>query len=597
MLLPKVLETAISLFVYREKVKLLGLVCVSVLVAMIETSTILAIFSYIRIVIDPAVISQNTYLNQISTTLAFSSNFHFLIFMGGLIFLMIVFRMIVTVINLYLQGKFTANLATRLSKQCFENFLNLPYRELLNVNSSELSKYLMVDINKTAFTVLCGLEFVTHSLIAISILGLIIYSDPRLFMMIMVVFGITASLITCISNSKLHMIGKSIELSDRHAFQRTTESLAAIKDIKIYNATDYFSKKFVAIFYYRALLGVREKIYITLPGLLMNTFGFAFLIVVLIYLLSASGNLLSVLPTIGLLVISIQRIIPTLQTAYNTWASMKSKWASVEVIKKSLDSSKSKEKSEAASSDLIKFDEKLSFKKINYHYAEAEAPSIFDVNFTIKKNSTFGVVGISGAGKSTLIDIIAGLLDDYEGEIYCDDTKITASNRAQFNKKIAYVAQQTFLLDASIKENVAFGVEKKEIDELKLMRTLKQVHLLDLIHTLPEGVDTKIGEKGERISGGQRQRIGIARALYTDAEIIIMDEATSALDEDTERKINEMLATQLKDKTIIIISHRLSTVKMCDALLLLENGRCVAQGDCQELMESSDTFKKVYNLV
>ncbi len=236
----------------------------------------------------------------------------------------------------------------------------------------------------------------------------------------------------------------------------------------------------------------------------------------------------------------------------------------------------------------------LELRHIDYSYATAERTALKDVNLKIPARSTIGIVGGTGAGKTTLIDLILGLLSPQEGEILVDGAPITSANLRAWQRSLGYVPQSIYLTDESVAQNIAFGVPREKIDRAAVERAARIAALHDFVlEELPKGYDTIVGERGVRLSGGQRQRIGIARALYTDPSLLIMDEATSALDNITERAVMEAVDNIRHDRTIILIAHRLSTVRGCDTIFLLERGGVAASGTYDELVKGSETFRKM----
>ena len=240
----------------------------------------------------------------------------------------------------------------------------------------------------------------------------------------------------------------------------------------------------------------------------------------------------------------------------------------------------------------MRLERKLELEKVSFVYETAERPTLHDVELTIPARTTVGIVGGTGAGKTTLVDLILGLLSPASGKIKVDGTVLTADNLRSWQASIAYVPQAIFLTDDTIAANIAFGVPKGEIDMAAVEHAARVAALHDFILSeLPTGYDTRVGERGVRLSGGQRQRIGIARAMYRDPTLLIMDEATSALDNITEREVMEAMQRIRGDKTIILIAHRLSTVRSCNTIFLMERGRLLAQGSYDELLATSQVFR------
>ena len=250
------------------------------------------------------------------------------------------------------------------------------------------------------------------------------------------------------------------------------------------------------------------------------------------------------------------------------------------------------ESSKPASTDFL-LKRKVSLNNVVFTYPGKLHPTINDLNLVIPANRVVGLVGASGSGKSTVIDLLLGLLMPQKGELCIDDTGITESNKRAWQNTIGFVPQSIFLSEGTIAENIAFGIPTKNIDLEQVKKSVQLAHLAKLVEKLPSGLDTKVGERGVQLSGGQRQRIGIARALYNEADVLVFDEATSALDGVTEKIIMEAIHDFNGKKTIIMIAHRLKTVRKCDIIYLMEQGKIIAEGTYQQLLENNAQFKEM----
>jgi len=235
----------------------------------------------------------------------------------------------------------------------------------------------------------------------------------------------------------------------------------------------------------------------------------------------------------------------------------------------------------------------IAFCNVSFTYPGSCYPVLNDLNIEVKANSVIGFVGASGSGKSTIIDLLLGLIEPDNGEIVIDGSPVTESNKRSWQNSVGFVPQSIFLSDSSITENIAFGIAKPQIDLEKVNRAANMAHLSDMIAELPQGMQTTVGERGVQLSGGQKQRIGIARALYNDPDVLVLDEATSALDGITEKLIMDAIHDFSGKKTIIMIAHRLATVKKCDVIFLLDQGKIIDSGTYDELESRNDVFKKM----
>ena len=314
------------------------------------------------------------------------------------------------------------------------------------------------------------------------------------------------------------------------------------------------------------------------------------MIAVFAYRLSLSGSVATVFPVLGALAIGAQRLLPALQQSYAAWVNIAGNYASLADTLDMLDQQLPKRMLPMSPVALV-FQEDIRFKAVRFRYTD-DSPWVLNcLNFTICKGARIGLVGSSGSGKSTTMDLLLGLLMPSEGEVLVDGLPLSGNLIRAWQKSIAHVSQSIYLTDTTLAENIAFGVQPEEIDMDRVRLAAKQAYIADFVESRPEKYGTVIGERGIRLSGGQRQRIGIARALYKQASVLVFDEATSALDNSTEQSVMNAIEQLHPEITIIIIAHRLSTVRHCDTIFQLENGRVLAQGTYEQLLVSSPSFR------
>ena len=304
------------------------------------------------------------------------------------------------------------------------------------------------------------------------------------------------------------------------------------------------------------------------------------------------GGIAAALPVLGALAIGAQRLMPALQQAFAAWATMMGSHASLADTIALLDQPVDDQLLDPAQAALS-LREAVRFKSVYFRYSE-DGPWVLEgLDLFIAKGSRIGIVGSTGSGKSTLLDLLMGLLMPTEGQISVDGEALAGSRIRAWQRCIAHVPQSIYLADTSIAENIAFGVAPAQIDKEQVRRAAREAQIADFIENTAQGHSAHVGERGIRISGGQRQRVGIARALYKQAQVLVLDEATSALDTATERSVMDSIDRLDGDLTVIIIAHRLSTVQRCDTIVELRQGRIVAQGSYEELLETSPTFRRM----
>lgn len=576
------------------------LLCLMFVSAVIELLGVGSLFPYVKMLSEPKIIHTNHILSSVYQFFHFSTDNHFFIAVGACIFAMILLKGVITLLNNYLQSKFTSGLNNKISERCLRCYMTMRYTTLMRKNSAVLSKHLLYDVQNAVQSITALLQLLTNFLIAITLVALMISADPPLVMMTIGTLGICLYLTVTLTRKRLQALARSTEQNNGVAYQSAGEALMGIKDVKVFGVESYFLNKFMTSRKVISANAVDQNVLANLPTITMNVLGFGILLMILLYLLITRGSLLSVLPVIGLIAICVQRILPTVTVMASSVGMIRNFGPAVFILKDVLASLLKMDADtrclKNASTDPIRFNRVLTLNHVCYRYPNTKKYALDDISLSIKKHSSLGVVGASGAGKSTLVDVLLGLLDIDKGEIFCDEQNLAGFHPMAIASLVGYVPQQTFLLDGSVKNNIAFGIPDADIDEQALDHAMRVAQLSEFIAVLPEGVNTLIGEKGVKISGGQRQRIGIARALYHDPEILIMDEATNALDAATEKDFNESLVGLMSKKTVVIIAHRLSSVKMCDQLVQLDGGRIVAQGSYAHLSEHSEAFRRIYHL-
>jgi ATP-binding cassette subfamily B protein len=317
------------------------------------------------------------------------------------------------------------------------------------------------------------------------------------------------------------------------------------------------------------------------------------MIAALAYALSRQvGGIATALPVLGALALGAQRLLPALQQIYGSWAGIAGNHGSLADTIELLDQPLPAEILQPDPAPLL-FQDAIRFDAVRFRYT-GDGPWVLDgLNLTILKGARIGFVGSTGSGKSTTLDLLMGLLIPTEGELLVDGHPISGERLRAWQKTIAHVPQSIYLADATLAENIAFGVPPDTIDLDRVQQAARQAQIADFIESSPEGYKAHVGERGIRLSGGQRQRIGIARALYKQASVLVFDEATSALDNATEQSVMDAIEGLGSDLTILLIAHRLTTVRRCDTIVELEQGQVVAQGTYEQLLERSPSFRRM----
>jgi ATP-binding cassette subfamily C protein len=395
----------------------------------------------------------------------------------------------------------------------------------------------------------------------------------------------------------LKILGQQVQSSVKFAGQAVLEGFGSIKEVKLFGREEFFPNRYYFNMMENARANWRSSTINTTPRLFLEVIAVGSVVLIIIFI-QAQGerDIKTILPTLSLFAVATVRLIPSLSQIVANLQLIRFESPAVDVIYK--DMKLLNQVDSVESSSIQSLQQPLIFKKVikvcdlRYVYPNSDVRVLHGVSLEIHKGQAVAFVGSSGASKTTLANLILGLLKPSEGYIYTDDQDIFQHLQA-WQRNIGYVPQSIYLLDATIRNNVAFGLEKKEIDDSKVCKAIQIAQLEMFIKDLPEGLDTVIGENGIRLSGGQRQRLGIARALYHEPEILVLDEATSSLDGETEKAVNRSIELLSGQKTLIIIAHRLSTIQSCDRIYFMKKGTIVDSGTFLELVRNNNDFKRM----
>ena len=396
--------------------------------------------------------------------------------------------------------------------------------------------------------------------------------------------------------SRLSIISNKTTASRQVMFKIVSEGFGGIKDLKFLHREANVIKNFSTDALTFANCASTAAVIASMPRYILEIIAFGSIILVLIYLLMINSAVATIIPLLSLYVFAGYRLMPSLQQAFTYLTQIKTNQRSLDIIYDDIKCLSLITRANNTKTTLS-FTQELSLEKITFVYPNAKKPAINELNLVIKPYSVTGFVGLTGAGKTTLIDIILGLLIPTAGVMKIDGLIIDANHVGAWQNNIGYVPQHIYLCDDTIANNIAFGLQSNEVDMDAVKQAAFLASLSDFIEKeLPLGYDTVVGERGVRLSGGQMQRIGIARALYRNPSVLILDEATSSLDGITENAILQSIESLAQQKTVIIIAHRFSTIKECDEIFLMENGRIVDFGDYDELLKRNLDFKKMAKL-
>lgn len=593
-----ILKKLSSLLSLKEKKRAVLIFCIAIILSIIELAGIASILPFMAILVDPEVIENNLKLNkifQVSKSLGVENKNQFLLFSGLIVFLLLIISLLMKSLVTYLQINFSSRAKYNIERRIIKGYLAQSYGWFLDRNSADLGKNILSEVNMVVSNgIRPMMDIMAKSVVCIMVITLLIAVDPKLALTVGLTLGSTYFLIYLLIRGYLRFLGDERLKIVRDRFQLVNEAFGAIKEIKISTLEkfylDRYSNKTKKLTKYEALFSVLNQ----LPRFAIEAVVFGGMLLLVLYLMVKSNNFISVIPVLALYTLAGYRLIPLLQAIYMNINTLRYIGPPLEALNKELINVEISGQSEEESKDIFEIKKEISLKQINFKYSSESQFFLKNIDIKIPARSFIGIVGSTGSGKTTLIDIILGLLEAQDGKLEIDGKIINKNNRRTWQRSIGYVPQQIYLSDDTIAANIAFGVDHDKIDEKAIINVAKISHLHDFIDSdLPLKYQTIVGERGVKLSGGQKQRIGIARALYHDPQVLIMDEATNALDNLTEQKVMNSILELKKLKTIILITHRLSSVKNCDNIILIEKGKITQQGKFDQLSQNSDFFKNL----
>ncbi len=557
------------------------------IMAFLDMIGVASILPFMAVLTNPEIIETNLIVNYLYRTSNFfgvNNTQQFLIALGILVFLLLVISLSFKALTTYFQVRFVQMREYSLGKRLVEGYLNQPYSWFLSRNSADLGKTILSETGQVVGNGIRPLlELLAKGTITIALITLLILNDPKLATIVGLLLGTIYCIAFIFMRGFLGKIGKERLFNNRTRFTTLSEAFGASKEIKLAGLEKIYVNRFSNSAKNYADNMASSQVISQLPRYILEIIAFGGIMVLLLYLIIQTGSFGKALPTISLYAFAGYRLMPALQEIYAAFTQLTFVGPSLDSLIEDIKNLKS---------NNLKLDvnrmipyKTIKLKNVHYDYPNSSRTALNNINIDINVKTTVGIIGSTGSGKTTAVDIILGLLEPKIGQLEVDGKIISSQNLRSWQNSIGYVPQHVYLADDTIAKNIAFGLESHEINLEAIQKASRIANLHEFVtNELTEQYQTSIGERGVRLSGGQRQRIGIARALYHEPKILILDEATSSLDNQTEKVVMDAVNNLGKDLTIIIIAHRLSTVRKCDVIFKLDKGKIVGEGTFSEIL-------------
>ena len=479
----------------------------------------------------------------------------------------------------YRQNTFITQSRNQMISRVMGEFLNRPYEQYLGADIPTVFRITDSDIPQTFSLMLAMLQLASEVVVSGLIFIVLLCTDIFMTLFIMVLFGVMTLVIVKVFKPKLNKIGAKNQAIQSRIAKWRIQAIYGLKDVKVLNREEFFVRNYYETGKVGANVGRTYAVMNNIPRLLIETVFIVGVLTFIIIYMRGGGNVASMVSTLAAFGVAAMRVLPSVNRINTYITEISYNQPSLDFVYQNLQEGMKTDAMLAqrkaySQKEKLELKDKIELNHISFHYPDSDKNIFTDAHMEVPKGKSVGIMGTSGAGKSTIVDILLGLLHAQEGEITCDGVDIF-KNYESWLAQIGYIPQSIYLIDESIRDNIAFGIDADKIDEKRIWEVLEEAQLKEFVEELPNGLDTTIGDRGVRLSGGQRQRIGIARALYHDPEILVFDEATSALDNDTEAAVMDAVNSFHGKKTMIIIAHRLNTIEKCDIIYKVEEGKLI----------------------
>jgi ATP-binding cassette, subfamily B, bacterial PglK len=564
----------------------------------LEVGGIGAIMPFMAAVADMDGMLEHKQLGQLYELFDFESKENFVIFLGSAVLALLITRNILFALSNWLVSRFGLMWRHHLSEQLLCKYLMQPYAFFLLKNTLELKRNVCQEVSRLVNGVIIpGIQMLAKGIIALFIIILLIVIDPMVALTVAAVFGGSYAVLYGLVFRKLNRLSRLANDTRRVQYKLAGEAFEGIKALKLSGRERCFTNNYSAFSYKSSATEAVSRAISQLPRYGIETLAVSVIMIFVLYLVGTGQEVSSWMPILMVYVVAGYRMLPALQQIFSGLTTIRYNLVVLDSLHGDFTGLEVESKHRLNVPNTMETFHRfqtIRLDDIDFRYPQSSDYAVRKLNLVVDRNTTVGLVGPTGCGKTTIVDILLGLLRPVSGELIVNGVTVAADNVREWQQCIGYVPQQIFLFDDTVARNIAFGVPDKEIDQAALENAARVADVHDyIINELPNGYETVVGQRGLRLSGGQQQRIGIARALYHKPDMLVLDEATSALDGVTENVVMDAIRQLSHKLTIIMIAHRLNTVKNCDVIHYIDRGRIVSSGDYSKLSESCPHFQKM----
>lgn len=560
------------LFDRKLKLKFVGMIFVVLFGAIAELCGVYVIMPVVELATAPEAVQSNRYCRWIAKITGITDSRDIMLTLIGCIIALYIIKNIYLSWQAYAINSYSKNTRLHFSTKLMEAYMKQPYAYFLNKNTAEILRSVNTDTGNMYTVVTNLLQIISQGLTSALLIAGLLLSSFWMTVVVTALLAFCALLIILVLQKKMRSLGQEYQRVGAGIIKTVKQAFEGIKEIKIMNKERFFIESYRSVYKNATRIELVYNLMSYIPKYLIETIAIGGILLYLAVVVAGGGDMGALLPQLSLFAVAAFKLLPSVNALYTNYGNVMYNKASVDLIYHDIKEVQDVTDEAVMETEVEKlcFEREITIDALSFAYDNTDKNILEDISFTIEKGKSVAFIGESGGGKTTLVDNILGILKPQKGSVLVDGVNINDIMQS-WHRDIGYIPQTIFIMDDTVRRNVAFGVPNKEIDDEKVWEALKEAQLEEFVKKLEHGLDTEVGEAGMRLSGGQRQRIGIARALYHDPDILVFDEATSALDNETEKEVMAAIDALHGSKTMLMIAHRLTTIENCDHVYCVED--------------------------